>query len=45
MLFDFGPLELAPTLASRPSLRWIQATSAGVGRLVERIGLRGAPSS
>jgi glyoxylate/hydroxypyruvate reductase A len=39
ILFDFGPLELAPTLAQRPRLRWIQATSAGVGRLVERVGL------
>jgi glyoxylate/hydroxypyruvate reductase A len=39
VLFDFGPLELAPTLAERPNLRWIQATSAGVGRLVERVGL------
>jgi phosphoglycerate dehydrogenase-like enzyme len=39
VLFDFGPLELAPTLAQRPHLRWIQATSAGVGRLVERVGL------
>jgi phosphoglycerate dehydrogenase-like enzyme len=39
ILFDFGPLELAPTLAHRPRLRWIQGTSAGVGRLVERVGL------
>lgn len=39
VLFDFGPLELAPTLSERPNLRWIQATSAGVGRLVERVGL------
>ncbi len=39
ILFDFGPLELAPTLASRERLRWIQGTSAGVGRFVERIGL------
>jgi glyoxylate/hydroxypyruvate reductase A len=39
VLFDFGPLELAPTLASRPRLRWIQATSAGVGRLAQRVGL------
>jgi glyoxylate/hydroxypyruvate reductase A len=43
ILFDFGPLELAPTLASRPRLRWIQGTSAGVGRLVERVGLGGSP--
>jgi glyoxylate/hydroxypyruvate reductase A len=39
ILFDFGPLELAPTLATRERLRWIQGTSAGVGRFVERIGL------
>jgi phosphoglycerate dehydrogenase-like enzyme len=39
VLFDFGPLELAPSLADRPRLRWIQATSAGVGRLAERAGL------
>jgi phosphoglycerate dehydrogenase-like enzyme len=39
VLFDFGPLELASTLATRPRLRWIQATSAGVGRLAERVGL------
>jgi glyoxylate/hydroxypyruvate reductase len=40
VLFDFGPLELAGSLAARPRLRWIQGTSAGVGGLVERIGLR-----
>jgi phosphoglycerate dehydrogenase-like enzyme len=39
ILFDFGPLELAPTLVVRERLRWIQGTSAGVGRLVERVGL------
>jgi phosphoglycerate dehydrogenase-like enzyme len=39
VLFDFGPIELAPTLAARPRLRWIQATSAGVGKLAERVGL------
>ena len=39
VLFDFGPLELASTLAGRPRLRWIQATSAGVGRFAERLGL------
>ena len=39
ILFDFGPLALAPTLAGRESLRWIQGTSAGVGRFAERIGL------
>jgi phosphoglycerate dehydrogenase-like enzyme len=39
VLFDFGPFELIPTLSARPRLRWIQATSAGVGRLAERTGL------
>ena len=39
ILFDFGPLELAATLVARERLRWIQGTSAGVGRLVERVGL------
>jgi phosphoglycerate dehydrogenase-like enzyme len=43
VLFDFGPLELAPTLAGRPHLRWIQATSAGVGRLAQRVGLTESP--
>ena len=43
VLFDFGPLELAPTLAARRQLRWIQATSAGVGRLAEQIGLTESP--
>jgi phosphoglycerate dehydrogenase-like enzyme len=45
VLFDFGPLELASTLARRPRLRWVQATSAGVGRLAERIGLCASPVS
>ncbi len=39
VLFDFGPLELAGELRSLPRLRWLQATSAGVGQLVHRIGL------
>jgi phosphoglycerate dehydrogenase-like enzyme len=39
VLFDFGPLDLAPMLRSRPRLEWIQATSAGVGRFAERLGL------
>jgi glyoxylate/hydroxypyruvate reductase A len=43
VLFDFGPLELASTLAARPRLRWIQSTSAGVGRLVEHIDLLASP--
>jgi len=43
VLFDFGPLELAPTLATRPRLRWIQATSAGVGKFADRVGLTQSP--
>ncbi|MFZ0995581.1 MAG: D-2-hydroxyacid dehydrogenase [Candidatus Dormiibacterota bacterium] len=43
VLFDFGPAALRPRLADRPRLRWIQATSAGVGTLVERIGLARQP--
>ncbi len=39
ILFDFGPAALRPTLAARPRLSWIQATSAGVGPLVQRLGL------
>jgi glyoxylate/hydroxypyruvate reductase len=43
VLFDFGPASLWPQLAHRPRLRWIQATSAGVGTLVERVGLARTP--
>ena len=43
VLFDFGPLELAPTLVARPGLRWIQGTSAGIGKLAERLGLTKSP--
>ncbi|MGB6770758.1 MAG: D-2-hydroxyacid dehydrogenase [Candidatus Dormiibacterota bacterium] len=43
VLFDFGPARLWPQLAERPRLRWIQATSAGVGTLVERVGLARKP--
>lgn len=39
ILFDFGPRDLLDHLAQRPRLRWIQATSAGVGQLAARIGL------
>jgi phosphoglycerate dehydrogenase-like enzyme len=42
VLFDFGPLELASTLGGRPRLRWVQASSAGVGRLANRFGLLGS---
>lgn len=39
ILFDFGPLELVPTLASREQLRWVQGSSAGIGRMVQLGGL------
>ena len=39
ILFDFGPLALADRLPQWPRLRWIQATSAGVGQLARRVGL------
>jgi hypothetical protein len=31
VLFDFGPLELGPTLAGRPRLRWVQASRTASG--------------
>lgn len=43
ILFDFGPRALWETLGSRPRLAWIQATSAGVGAMVRRIGLDRSP--
>jgi phosphoglycerate dehydrogenase-like enzyme len=42
ILFDFGPRNLANQLVSRPRLRWIQATSAGVGQFAARVGLTGS---
>lgn len=39
ILFDFGPGELVEELRSLPRLRWIQATSAGVGQFAARSGL------
>lgn len=39
ILFDFGPLAMADRLPTWPRLRWIQATSAGVGQLARRVGL------
>lgn len=39
ILFDFGPLALLDRLPEWPRLRWIQATSAGVGQLARRVGL------
>ncbi len=43
VLFDFGPASLAPQLVSLPRLRWIQATSAGVGQFCARVGLTESP--
>jgi glyoxylate/hydroxypyruvate reductase A len=39
VLFDFGPRNMADQLPTRPNLRWIQATSAGVGQFAARVGL------
>jgi glyoxylate/hydroxypyruvate reductase A len=39
VLFDFGPRPLLDELAGWPRLRWIQATSAGVGQFAQRVGL------
>ncbi|MGC8473002.1 MAG: D-2-hydroxyacid dehydrogenase [Candidatus Dormibacteria bacterium] len=39
VMFDFGPPPLHTELAHLPKLRWIQATSAGVGQFVRRVGL------
>jgi glyoxylate/hydroxypyruvate reductase len=41
ILFDFGPDELLGRLPEWPRLRWIQATSAGVGQVANRAGLTG----
>ncbi len=39
ILFDFGPALMTGELAGWPSLRWIQASSAGVGQFARRVGL------
>lgn len=39
VLFDFGPASMVDGLAALPNLRWIQATSAGVGQFAARTGL------
>jgi phosphoglycerate dehydrogenase-like enzyme len=39
--FDFTNLERLPALA--PRVRWIQATSAGIGELLARTGLDATP--
>jgi phosphoglycerate dehydrogenase-like enzyme len=43
VLYDFGPEELLERLPEWPRLRWIQATSAGVGQLARRAGLVADP--
>ncbi len=43
VVFDFGPPPLHAELAHFPNLRWIQATSAGVGQFVRRVGLDRSP--
>lgn len=42
VLFDFGPASLVDELSRWPHLRWIQATSAGVGQFAVRTGLTGS---
>jgi glyoxylate/hydroxypyruvate reductase A len=43
VMFDFGPHELVQELAALQRLRWIQATSAGVGPFVKGVGLAENP--
>ncbi len=43
VLFDFGPRTMVDRLVSWPKLRWIQATSAGVGQFAARVGLTRSP--
>jgi len=40
VLLDFPPHEPRPLLELAPKLRWVQTTSAGVGPLVQRLGLQ-----
>ena len=40
VLLDFPPYEPRPLLELAPKLRWVQTTSAGVGPLVQRLGLQ-----
>lgn len=41
LAFDFDWRAPADLLASAPNLRWVQATSAGIGGFVQRYGLDG----
>jgi phosphoglycerate dehydrogenase-like enzyme len=43
VMFDFDWRRPSETLTQSPRLRWIQATSAGVGTRMESLGLRGTP--
>jgi phosphoglycerate dehydrogenase-like enzyme len=43
VLFDFPQHEARPLLELAPKLRWVQTTSAGVGPLVQRLGLQDSP--
>ena len=40
VLLDFPPYEPRPLLELAPKVRWVQTTSAGVGPLVQRLGLQ-----
>jgi phosphoglycerate dehydrogenase-like enzyme len=40
VLLDFPQHETRPLLEVAPKLRWVQTTSAGVGLLVQRLGLQ-----
>jgi phosphoglycerate dehydrogenase-like enzyme len=40
VLLDFPQNETRPLLELAPKLRWVQTTSAGVGPLVQRLGLQ-----
>ena len=42
VLFDFDWLDPASMPTSAPRLRWVQATSSGIGEFVDRLGLRGS---
>ena len=43
ILFDFDLQDPATLPARAPRLKWVQATSAGIGEFLERTGLRNAP--
>jgi phosphoglycerate dehydrogenase-like enzyme len=43
VLLDFPQHEPRPLLELAPMLRWVQTTSAGVGPLVQRLGLQDSP--